>query len=373
MDNFDLTNYLNIHSPGYVIEIFKNNITKEFVYGNKVLIPYKEITTKDTLYDIASLTKVFTATLIYMAYEEKLININNYVYNVDSNFKDLKNIKIIDLLSHNQDIWTNGYLGDAKNKDEFYEILYSAYVKSDVPTYVDTHYIILSTILEKIYHKPFEKICIEKIFKPLNMKHTTFNPQQDNCASNNYEHISDKIVDDIYPGLIHDTKARIAKNFGIILGHASIFTTGKDLLIFLRTFLNYSLLREETIKLMMQHRDTNKENFDKLKLVFNGNDINEMYEKLLLSNNSATLPRTYNNMGIRYRNMINKMNDVPNKASENSVSFSGYTGPMFTIDFDNKIIVIIMCNVIHNSILNRYERKEKTIEIMNMIFDNLIN
>ena len=149
--NFDLTNYLNTHSPGYVIEIYKNGKSKELVYGNKALIPNKKMTTKDTLYDIASLTKVFTATLIYMAYEEKLININDYVYSIDSNFKNLKSIRIIDLLSHNQDIWTNGYLGNAKDKNEFYKILYSAYVKSNIPTYVDTHYIILSTILEKIY------------------------------------------------------------------------------------------------------------------------------------------------------------------------------------------------------------------------------
>lgn len=84
------------------------------------------------------------------------------------------------------------------------------------------------------------------------------------------------------------------------------------------------------------------------------------------------MPRTYNNMGLRYKNIIDDLNDVPYKASENSVSFSGYTGPMFTIDFDNQIIVIIMCNIIHNSRLNRYERKALTEEIMNKIFDNLL-
>lgn len=373
MINIDVSNYLNTHSPGYVIEIYKNNDTSEYVFGNKMIIPRKEATTKDTLYDIASLTKVFTATLIYMAYEEKLIDINNYIYNIDSNFINLKNVKIIDLLSHNQDIWTNGYLGNAQNKNDFFNILYSAYVKSNVPTYVDTHYIILSIILEKIYNKTYEDICYEKIFKPLDMNNTTFNPNPNDCASNNYEKKDDSIIDYIYPGMIHDTKARIAKKFDINLGHASLFTTGKDLLTFLKTFFNYSLLNEKTIKLMLQHRDTNRENFNILKRIFNGNNINEMYEKLLLQSNDNILSKTYNNMGTRYRNIINKMNDVPNRASENSISFSGYTGPMFTIDFDNKIIVLIMCNVIHNSKLNRYERKEKTIEIMNMIFDKLID
>ena len=76
-------------------------------------------------------------------------------------------------------------------------------------------------------------------------------------------------------------------------------------------------------------------------------------------------------MGTRYRNNIAKLNDVPTKASDHSNSFSGYTGPMFTMDLERKIIVVIMCNVIHNTKLNRDERKNKTVEIMNQIFDNL--
>lgn len=124
---------------------------------------------------------------------------------------------------------------------------------------------------------------------------------------------------------------------------------------------------------MLQHRNTNELNFIKLKKLVNGNDINEMYEKVKENNINISLLLTYNNMGTRYRNEISKLNDIPNKASNNSITFSGYTGPKFTIDFDKNIIVVIMCNAIHNSKLSREERKAKTVEIMNMIFDDLIN
>ena len=77
-------------------------------------------------------------------------------------------------------------------------------------------------------------------------------------------------------------------------------------------------------------------------------------------------------MGTRYRNIIDSLNDVPNAASDNTISFSGYTCPMFSMDFDNKVIVLIMCNIIHNSKLNREERKALTVEIMNKIFDNIL-
>lgn len=332
----DLKKYTEFHSPGYVIEIYNNGKNEEIVYGAREIKPsYKECNA-DTLYDIASLTKAYTAVLIYIAYEEGKLDIYEYISNIDDRFSHLNNIKIIDLLSHNQDIWTDGYLGSAKSKEEFYKILFSAYVKNDFPTYVDTHYIILSTILEKIYSKPFDKILEEKIFQKLKLKVTTVNPRGDNIASNNYETLNNEIIDTIEPGFIHDTKGRIAKSLGITTGHASIFTTGRELLEFLKSFLDNTLLTQETIKLMLSHKDKNKENYEILKSVVREDDINKMYKKALLINPDLKVMKTYNNMGTRYRNNIDELNDVPIKSSENTIVFSGYTGPTFLIDFDKK-------------------------------------
>lgn len=372
INNINFNDYVKKHSPGYVIEIYNDNNRQEYVIGNKITNPKIEPTTSDTLYDIASLTKVFTSVLVYMAYEENKIELEDTIFNIDNNFINLKSIKVIDLLSHNQNIWTNGYLGNVNNKQEFYDILYSSYVKENIPTYVDTHYIILGVLLEKIYNMSYEELCKEKIFSVLDMKNTTFNPNKDLCASNNYEYNGDVVVDYIYPGLIHDTKGRVAKKYGLNLGHASIFTTGKDLLAFLETFLNNKLLKKETIKLMLEHKSVNEKNHKKLESLTGEEDINKAYKILKEQENDIAIPKTYNNMGTRYRNAIDKLNDVPNMASDNSVSFSGYTGPMFTIDFDNKIIILIMCNVIHNSKLNREERKALTFEIINKIFNNIL-
>ena len=376
MDNIiksiNLDDYFKTHSPGYVIEIYKDNEKHEYILGNSEVLPEVKKVTKDTLYDIASLTKVFTSVLVYMAYEEGKISLDDTIYNIDNHFINLKSTSILDLLSHNQNIWTKGYLGNINSKEEFYNILYTAYVKENVKTYVDTHYIILGVLLEKIYGTSYDKLCQDKIFNPLNMKHTTFNPHKELCASNNYEHQGNKIVDDIYPGLIHDNKGRMAKKYGLNLGHASIFITGEDLLTFLETFLNNKLLKKETISFMLTHRNTNKENYQRLSSITGISDINEAYRIFEKDNPNIKIPRTYNNMGVRYRNIIDELNDVPNSASDNTVAFSGYTGPMFAIDFDNKIIVLIMCNVVHNSYLDRETRKNKTTEIMNKIFDYLL-
>lgn len=111
------------------------------------LIPMEE----DSLFDIASLTKTFTAILIHKAVERKLFSLSDFVIDVDSRFVNLKQVTISDLLTHATEIWTDGYLGDVKSKDEFYELLFHSYVKGTQHRYIDVHYMILAVILEKIY------------------------------------------------------------------------------------------------------------------------------------------------------------------------------------------------------------------------------
>ena len=368
----DLEKYIQFHSPGYVIEIYNDGEEKEIVYGNREINPSIIECNSETLYDIASLTKVYTSTLVYMAYEEKKLDLYETIFSIDNRFLNLKDVRIIDLLGHNQEIWTNGYLGDAKSKEEFYEILFSAYVKNTFPTYVDTHYIILSTLLEKIYDRSFDKILQEKIFDKLGLKKTTTNPKGENIASNNFETLNGEVVDFITPGLIHDTKGRIAKEFGIVIGHASIFTTGKELLVFLKSFLEGTLLQKETIELMLSHKDRNQENFEILKKVVQESNMNKMYEKAILKDSNLKVMKTYNNMGTRYRNSIIELNDVPAKCSDKTIAFSGYTGPSFVIDFEKKLIIIVMCNVLHNTKINRLDRKKTTEQIIEEICDSIL-
>lgn len=369
----ELETYSKFHSPGYVIEIYHEGNQQEIVYGNRQINPTIEKSNRDTLYDIASLTKLYTTTLIYLAYEEKKLDLYDKVNLIDNRFSNLQNIRIIDLLSHNQEIWTDGYLADAKSSEEFYQILFSSTIKSHVPTYVDTHYIILSTILEKIYQLPYETLLKEKIFIPLNLKKTTVNPSGINIASNNYEQLNDTIVDNIYPGIVHDRKARKAKELGIITGHASIFTTGNELLTFLKSFLDCSLLKSDTISLMLKHTDRNKMNYQLLSDFHNcqDKDVNLMYKLALKQNENFKAIHTYNFMGTRYHNLIEDLNDVPKYCSDNTIVFSGYTGPMVLIDFDKSIIIVIICNVIHNTKISRTERKDGTKHLMDSICHSL--
>ena len=228
-------------------------------------------------------------------------------------------------------------------------------------------YEIIVAKVDGIYKELVETYIINK----LNLRNTTFYPDKNKCASSNYEYINNTLITNLELGIVHDKKARNANKLGIYTGHAGIFSTGNDMLIFLKTFLNNSLLKKETIDLMLKHHNINKNNLDILKKITNKNlEINELYELAKEINPNIYLPSTYNYMGCRYKNDIKEKNDIPKILSNKSITFSGYTGPMFIIDFKNKIIVLVMCNILHNTKLDRITRKNKTTEIIDYILNH---
>lgn len=364
--------YINRHSPSYVIKTYNKGNINTYSFGNRQVLPDKKEVNELTIYDIASLTKVFTSTLIYIAYQEKIIDINSNIYDIDNRFINLKDVTILDLLSHKLELWTNGYLAKSKTREEFLDKLYTISVKRRVPTYVDAHYMVLSLILEKLYDKDLFSLMEEKIFIPLNMSNTSYYPEGYNIASTNYEERNGVLLTDIDLGISNDNKSRVGLDFGIYTGHAGLFSTVDDLMVFLiELFFKHNLIKEETLNIMLDHRDINKENEEELKKYCKLGNVNEMYEECLVNNYDINLARPINNMGIRFRNSIIKKTDVPFNASDNSVTFSGYTGPIFTVDLDNKIIIIMMCNVTHNSKLDREERKILSDDIINEIYDKI--
>ena len=118
---------------------------------------------------------------------------------------------------------------------------------------------------------------------------------------------------------------------------------------------------------MLEHNDIEKYNLKILKsLTDNNGDINSLYCDIIKKEKDLYLPLNYNCMGARYKNKIIALNDVV-MPSDNSICFSGFTGPMYQIDFENKVIIVIMCNLLYNTKLNRKERKDKTVEIIENI------
>lgn len=174
-----------------------------------------------TLFDVASITKLFT---LILAYECETLGLDlNIPVKALSNDYDLGDFTINDLIRMCGEIATSGRINDAKSPEEAYQILKSAHLVSSnrkENKYTDIGAMVIGDILVKILNGTRAKNydlnewMRELIFKPLNMNNTTFNPTSTNITGcgNRLE--------------VHDPKAQA---LGGVAGHAGIFTNGKDL------------------------------------------------------------------------------------------------------------------------------------------------
>ncbi|RZL14626.1 MAG: class A beta-lactamase-related serine hydrolase, partial [Pedobacter sp.] len=143
----------------------------------------KDINT-ESKFRIGSISKTFTATLIFKAIDEKKITLDQTISKYFPAVKNADKITIGNLLNHHSGIFnfTNdpGYLKyntEKKTRDELVNMI-ATYPSNFEPgskaEYSNSNYVLLSIILEKIYKKPYKDILDEKIIKPLKLNDTYY-------------------------------------------------------------------------------------------------------------------------------------------------------------------------------------------------------
>lgn len=177
--------------PGAVVEIKKDNkvlLKRAFGYAqrndyeNKPLAHPVAMTTDD-LFDLASLTKVVgTTTSIMLLVDRGKLKVDDPVgkYIPAFNEGEKKKITLRNLLTHTAGLieWYPLFYR-ASNKQEAYKIIGELPLKYPVGAgrhYSDLGFILLGEIIEKVSGIPLDQFDEQNIFKPLGMKHTTYNP-----------------------------------------------------------------------------------------------------------------------------------------------------------------------------------------------------
>lgn len=138
---------------------------------------------ENTLFDLASCSKQFTAMAIMILKEKGKLNYNDKIENYFSDFP-YKGITIENLLTHTSGLpdymelfekhWDKSQI--ATNKDVLDLIMKYKPKMSFKPgseyEYSNTGYVILSSIIEKVSGQPFSEFISQSIFKPLNMNNS---------------------------------------------------------------------------------------------------------------------------------------------------------------------------------------------------------
>jgi uncharacterized protein YbbC (DUF1343 family) len=235
--------------PGAVLVIGRGDtVVLRKAYGHRALVPAREPMTLDTIFDLASLTKVVaTTTAVMMLVEDGNVRLTDPVAAFIPEFgrygKD--RVTIRDLLTHMSGLRPDVDLADDWVGYDTAIRLASEEVLSAPPgrrfIYSDINYLLLADIVRRVARQPFDVFVTERIFAPLRMRETMFKPPAallariaptEPCSPFGWPcDRPDKVM---LRGVVHDPTAR---RMGGVAGHAGLFGTAGDLTIFCRMLL----------------------------------------------------------------------------------------------------------------------------------------
>ena len=232
----------NHQCPGAVVEIGHNGVViYRKAVGDRALVPARLPMTLNTIFDVASLTKVIaTTTAVMQLVEQGKILLSDpvsvYWPEFKENGKEL--ITVRELLTH-----YSGLRPDLDLVPEWsgYDTALKMIVaeKPVLPAgarfvYSDINFETLGELVRRVSGQPLDVYCAEHIFKPLGLKDTMFNPPaalRQRIAPTQYQH-GDR--GKMLWGEVHDPTSY---NMGGVAGHAGLFSTADDLAIFAQMLL----------------------------------------------------------------------------------------------------------------------------------------
>jgi uncharacterized protein YbbC (DUF1343 family)/CubicO group peptidase (beta-lactamase class C family) len=225
--------------PGGVVLVgCGDEIVWRKAYGFRTLHPKPLPTEPDTIYDMASVTKVVaTATSVAILIERGQLSLDDravkHIPELDSHGKD--KITIEQLLTHRSGLTPDNSLRDyADGPDVAMQNIYDLDLRArpgEKFIYSDVGYILLGEIVERVSGMPLDAFAERNIFRPAGMRNTRFNPPKAWCPRCAAE---EKRGDAWMRGQVHDPRAYA---LGGVAGHAGLFSTADDLARYCRMIL----------------------------------------------------------------------------------------------------------------------------------------
>lgn len=246
--------------PGAVILVGNaNGILFEKAYGKRSQVE-TDVNSIDTIYDLASITKLFTATAIMQLAEKEKLYVGSKVkrFFPDYFVSPKKQIlSIEDLLRHN-----SGFKAGLSSS-VFTDNIESTWdnILQVEPTfpyrqfkYSDINYLMLGKLIEEMTNSDLNTYIRKNILEPTNMNSSMFLAYQDSRC----DKLCAPTRRNLKKGHVHDpTSFKLEE----VTGHAGLFTTAKDLAKFASLFMNdgkycgKKILSEKSVKLMTTRKN----------------------------------------------------------------------------------------------------------------------
>jgi serine-type D-Ala-D-Ala carboxypeptidase len=220
----------------------------------------------ESLFDIASVTKVVATTAMAMIlYERGVLDLEAPVTAVVPEFaaSDSRRgeVTLRMLLAHSSGLpaYEKLFLL-ARNRDELLRAALATGLTADPGTraeYSDIGFIMLGVALERLADEGLDSFCQREVFGPLAMSHTTFNPAKALRGAIPPTADDRTFRQRVIQGEVQDENAGV---LGGVAGHAGLFSTAEDLARFAHAMLNggHPILRPDTVELFTRRESEPK-------------------------------------------------------------------------------------------------------------------
>jgi len=242
---------VSIKLPGQEIQ--------NFVSGHTSQSKIKKIT-PNTFFQIGSIGKTFTATLIMQLVEQNKLHLNDKLGKFLPRYPKWKDVTIRNLLNHTSGIYnfTHPHSYDVmlrKNPYKKYSMIDLANMAYQYPNhfkpgqgvnYSNTDYILLGLVIEKVTHKPMQLIFDDYLHK-YNLMHTFYTP---------YDLFSNSIKKNFAHGYDEEGTFGVNKDatfFTAASAHTagSMISTPNDLVKWLIQLFNEKIISHHSLETMM--------------------------------------------------------------------------------------------------------------------------
>ncbi|GGM65427.1 serine hydrolase [Longimycelium tulufanense] len=277
----------------------------------------------DTIFDVASVTKLFTSIVVMQQVEAGRIDLQRQVAQYLPEFaaNGKESIPVEWLLTHRSGLppflllWKNWPDKPARIR----AVLEAAPQEKPGTKYIysDLNLIALGVLAERVSGQPLDELVRQGITEPLGMSDTGYNPSPE--VRNRVA--ATEFVTDPPRGLVHgEVHDENAWSLGGVAGHAGIFSTARDLAVLGQAILNGGTYRGRQIL----RPDTVED---------------------MLTNRNHDFPEDSHGLGFE----LDQRWYMEGLASPCTAGHTGFTGPSIVIDPLSRSLVVLLANRVHPS------------------------
>ncbi|WP_026691307.1 serine hydrolase domain-containing protein [Alteribacter aurantiacus] len=308
--------------PGAVVSVsHKGEVILEEAVGYRTIFPDKQPMKRNTVFDVASLTKVTTtlpAVLLLLERGKLRLDDKASFFLPKMISPDKEAITIKHLLTHTSGLPAHRpYYEEKLGKDEVIERIYQEKLEAPIGEqviYSCLGFILLYKIVETITGERFDRFVEREVFEPLEMTESGFNPDfpRERYAATEYS----EYLNDYKHGVVHDDNAEW---MGGVSGNAGLFSTVGDLQKIVSMFEQDGVFRGKRL-------------------------LSPVTTRLARENLTSFAPQ---HRGLGWDMKSPALSSCGDFFSDKSYGHTGYTGTSLWIDPEAELSVILLTNRVH--------------------------